>query len=40
MDLTKPISKTRSPINPFNLLDKGVNLRLRVKKNAGGFFNY
>ena len=37
--LTKPTFEDKSPINPFSL-DKGVNLRLRVKKNAGGFFDY
>ena len=37
--LTKPAFEDKKPINPFNLYS-GVNLRLRVKKNAGGFFNY
>ena len=37
--LTKPEFEDKKPINPFNLYT-GVNLRLRVKKNAGGFFTY
>ena len=37
--LTKPTFEDQKPMNPFSLFN-GVNLRLRVKKNAGGFFDY
>ena len=37
--LTKPEFEDKKAINPFNLYT-GVNLRLRVKKNSGGFFTY
>ena len=37
--LTKPQFEDKKPINPFNLYT-GVNFRIRVKKNAGGFFSY
>ena len=37
--LTKPAFEDKKAVNPFNLYS-GVNLRLRVKKNSGGFFNY
>ena len=37
--LTEPQFDDKKPINPFNLYT-GVNFRIRVKKNAGGFFSY
>ena len=37
--LTKPQFEDKAAVNPFSL-DKGVNFRIRVKKNAGGFFSY
>jgi len=37
--LTKPEFEDKVPVNPFNPWT-GVNFRIRVKKNAGGFPNY